>query len=506
MSSLVQNTLLVSGGAALVGVPLGGLLAWLIVRTDVPGRRLAAAILAVMLFVPLYLQAAAWQAGFGLEGAVTLGMRLSLWLEGLNGAIFLHGMAAVPWAALIIGVALRSVPADWEELALLDGSAPQVFVRVTLRLVMPAIGLAALLAAMVAATEIVVTDLCIVRTYAEEVYMQFTLGDQNSAVLRLLPGVGVTAVLLLLGLLLARAAAPRHWDLAGRPPRLVALGHWRWPAAMAMLLVLLLVAGLPLGSLLWKAGVVVEQTATGRERVWSVAKFAGMIGSAPWRFRRELEWTFLIGGLAAAAAIVSAIPLAWLARRGGWRAAPALLVVAAGLSVPGPLVGIVLIRLLNGTHAPDWLAMLYSHSILAPWLALWVRAMPVAVIVLWHAMSSIPRELEDVAALDGCGPVRRLLFLALPMRYGAVAAAFLLALAVTFGEVSASILVLPPGVMTVANQVFSLMHYGVEDQVAAICLANLAIVAVLVAAVAWLMRGGQRPQAVSADPAATIME
>ena len=71
-----------------MSVPLGTLLAWLLVRTDLLGRRLWLALLGLMLFVPLYLQAAAWQAGFGLQGWYTLAGFGRTLLEGWAGAIW----------------------------------------------------------------------------------------------------------------------------------------------------------------------------------------------------------------------------------------------------------------------------------------------------------------------------------------------------------------------------------------------------------------------------------
>jgi iron(III) transport system permease protein len=59
------------------------------------------------------------------------------------------------------------------------------------------------------------------------------------------------------------------------------------------------------------------------------------------------------------------------------------------------------------------------------------------------------------------------------MRRRAIGLAWLLSTLVAFGELSATILVLPPGMPTLPVRIFGLLHYGVEDQVAAICLAAM---------------------------------
>lgn len=53
--SLALNTLLLTGVTCAISLPLGSVLAYLLVRTDLPGRRIGMVILGLMLFVPLYL-------------------------------------------------------------------------------------------------------------------------------------------------------------------------------------------------------------------------------------------------------------------------------------------------------------------------------------------------------------------------------------------------------------------------------------------------------------------
>src|SRR5581483_8654233 len=127
--TLLENTLKLCGGAAAIAIPLGTLLAFLLVQTDVRGKRLAAVLLGLMLFLPLYLQAGAWRAGFG-----TLGWFIPFgWpplLDGWRGAIWVHAMGAVPGTVLIVTLGLRAVEPELEETALLDGTPWQVFWQV----------------------------------------------------------------------------------------------------------------------------------------------------------------------------------------------------------------------------------------------------------------------------------------------------------------------------------------------------------------------------------------
>ena len=484
--SLLLNTLLLSAAVCAVSVPVGTAMGWVLGRTDLPLRKVGIGLLAVMLFVPLYLQAAAWQAGFGLQGWYTLAVGGPVWLEGFRAAVWIHAAAAIPWTTLIVGVGLRLVEPELEEQAALDGSPWQVFSRVTLPGAYAAVGVATLWIAILTAGEMTVTDLFSVRTYAEELYTRTAIGAApGEASLGVLPGVLLAAGLVVAGLVLAAKLAPRDRPLSVRRRFVYRLGRWRIPILGLMAVAILILVGVPLGSLIYKAGVLVTQTDTGRVRVFSIEKCLRFIVESPMSYRREFGWSLAIGSISAGLAVLAAIGLAWPARRGGLRALPALLTTAVCLALPGPMIGLGIIWLLNRPGCP-LLVELYDRSILAPVVALTVRALPLATLILWHAFRSLPREMLDAAAVDGAGGLARLWRIALPNRLPALAVAWIVALAVALGDLGASVLVNPPGVITLSIRVFGLLHYGVEDQVAGICLAQVVLFA-SVAAVAWWM-------------------
>jgi iron(III) transport system permease protein len=147
-----------------------------------------------------------------------------------------------------------------------------------------------------------------------------------------------------------------------------------------------------------------------------------------------------------------------------------LAIICFALVIPGPLIGIGIIQLF---YAFDWsiLAYLYDRTITAPVLAQFVKALPLSSLILWSAVTNVPRELLESAAVDGAGRFGRFWRVIWPMVRRSAVVAWLVALAVSLGDLAASILVVPPGVETLAIHLFGLIHYGVDDRVAGITLA-----------------------------------
>lgn len=483
---LLRNTCLLVLGTLLISVPIGTLLAMLLVRTNLPGRRFFAACLGMLLFVPLYLQAAGWLAGFGLQGWYSLAIGTGPWLEGWRGAIWIHGMAAIPWVFLIVAAGLVFVEPDLEESALLDGSPLAVFWHVTLRRSAAAVGAACLWVGIVAAGEMTVTDFFQVRTYAEEIFIELWMGTRlDELALGWLPGLTLVACLSAAGVVLCTRIAPDvRWPTWQRLP-VFSLGHWRWPMAIVVGFIIFTFFGVPLGNLIYKAGLLTHPGENGLVRSWSLLKSLRITITSPQHYASEFGWSLGIGSLAATAAMVIGAVMAWSARQSKACAALTLVTMSACLTLPGPLLGLGVIWLLNRRELP-WLTDLYDYSILAPWLALTLRSLPPAVLIAWHALRSIPREQLEMAHLEGAGQMTRLVSIALPQRRISFVVAWLVAFAVALGDLAASILVVPPGLKTLSIQIFEKLHYGQEDDVAGICLALIALFAALTALVVKL--------------------
>lgn len=494
---LAGNTLFLVAWTCGLSLPLGTMLALLVVRTDLPGRRVLGVLLATMLFMPLYLQTAAWQAGFGQQGWFTLAysqLAAEPLLFGWRGAIWIHTLAAVPWVALIVGAGLYGEDSQLEDAALIDASTAAVLLRVTLRGVLTSLVVSVLWVMVLTAGEITVTDMWQLRTYAEEVFIGFALGETPQDVqLGMLPGAMLVVALVIAATVLFQSVTLRGQFAPTQPPRLFRLGSWRWPLALVSWAFVALIIGIPLINLVAKVGIDVQQWGELRVRTWSLAKAIAVAAGSGWMFRREIGWSLLTGGAAAVASAAIAIPLAWRTRYGMGAALAAFFLAAVCLAVPGPIIGLLLIEVFNQPGL-KFMQYLYDHTIAAPAVALTLRALPLAILVLWHALRSIPEETLESAATDGASPLWRVLAVGLSQRRAAIAATLLVALAVAMGDLSASYLVLPPGVSPLSQRIFQMIHADVNNDLAGVCLWITAVFALLgLAAMHLLKRQGVSP-------------
>jgi arabinogalactan oligomer/maltooligosaccharide transport system permease protein len=141
---LLRNSLIVAGGAALISVVLGASMAYAFARFRFPGRRagLFGLLLGVLLpqvaiMTPLYVLLSA------------IGIRASM-----LGLMIVYTAFAMPFCIWNMRAAFQAVPNELEEAAFLEGATPLVaFWRITLRLALPSIAVAGLMAFLVGYTE-----------------------------------------------------------------------------------------------------------------------------------------------------------------------------------------------------------------------------------------------------------------------------------------------------------------------------------------------------------------
>jgi ABC-type Fe3+ transport system permease subunit len=371
-----------------------------------------------------------------------------------------------------------------------------VLLRVTLPQSLPFIVAAGVFAVVGTTSEMTVTNIFLIdtseQTFTEQFYMIFSLqADASEATLGVLPGIAGLLIMIALALWLVVQATARPRLIAAAPAVTFSAGALRPLLTATMWLLILALLAFPIASLITKAGFVVVHEAGQREQSWSLAKCFSEIADAPRKHWHDYKWTLRTASGAASMAFVAAVILAWPARRGGWRAAPAMAVVALALAVPGPLVGVVLIWIFNRSFWPggfDPLVELYDHTPVVVMLAQAIHALPLATLIAWHSFRTLSDDVLAAAALDGASPWRVFWRIALPQRWMALVAAWLAAFAIAAGDLAWGQLVRPAGMDLIQRRVFGLVHSGVEEQVAAISLVNIIAYALLAGLILWLLR------------------
>jgi iron(III) transport system permease protein len=500
--SLARNTFLLLAGTLTIAMPLGIAAAVLFYRTDLPGRSLWRVLTLLTLFVPLPLFTSGWQAALGSGGWLPLpawsgggtgvspvgGTGVSPvviswtpWGQGIGSAIWIHAVAALPWVILIVGQGLSWVERELEEDAWLLMPSWRVLLRVTLPRAGASIAAAALWVSLQTSTEITVTDVMQIRTFAEEVYTQIVGGpDAEEAVARAvaatLPLVIVTA--LVVGILARwweRHLPPRATLLGS--PLLFPLGCRRWPLAVLTAILVVLLLALPLASLLWRAGRV------GAPPTWSLTA----TGHYLLRACKPPDGRMLVHSLllaAGAGMLIAALALlvCWSVRGARWFRIGVLVLMALAWAMPGPLIGLglkmIVAYLLAWTNSSTLADLLYHGP--SPLPLLWVdviRFFPCAVAVLWPVARLMPTELSDAARVDGATPTQQLRHIVWPLLSGVFARAALAVAILSLGELSAGKLVATPGMPSYATDIFTQMHYGVTNELAARCVLLLVLIA-----------------------------
>jgi iron(III) transport system permease protein len=493
---LAGNTAWLVGGTLALALPAGIAGAVLLYRTDLPLRRLFRFLVLLTLFIPLPLFATGWQAVLGSGGWLSLALwnapRSSVftpdsaawtpWGQGLGSAVWIQAGAGLPWVILLAGQGLLGVERSLEEDAWTALPAWRVLARVSVPRAGATIAAASLWVGLQAAGEITVTDVMQVRTFAEEVYTQFVGPEPAVGGDPLARAVVVAMPLVLLAAILVLVLAGR-WECRlpaaaaeVRPPLIFPLGRWRWPLTLAVGALGLALVGVPLGSLVWRAGL------TGVPRSWS----AGVVGEhlrLVWQAEsRYLRDSLILAVGAGASCALLALLACWAAAGARWFRFGVLALMAAAWATPGPVIGLGLKDTINALldrvpFGPLGQALWYGPSPVPLWWVDVIRFFPCAVALLWPVVRLVPPELRDAARVDGARPWQELRHVVWPLAAGAFARAALAAGVLSLGEVSAGKLVSTPGAPSYAEVVFTQMHYGVTNDLAARCLLLLAAAA-----------------------------
>ena len=147
------HSLLIGFFVTIISMPLGAILAWLMVRSDIPGKRILSMLIIIPYMIPSWCKSLAWLAVFRNQTAGSLGMLTGMgipvpdWLAyGPVAIILVMTLHYYAFAYIMVSGSLRSVNSELEEMGEIQGANKvQILRSITLPLVMPAMLSAAIM-------------------------------------------------------------------------------------------------------------------------------------------------------------------------------------------------------------------------------------------------------------------------------------------------------------------------------------------------------------------------
>ncbi len=422
----------VTGASVLLGVPI----AWLTVRTDLPGRRFFAIATALPLVIPTYVGA------FALVAALAPGGLVESWLGwrppspyGFGGAFVALTLFTFPYVLITVQAALRGLDPSLEEASRSLGRGPFVtFLRVTLPQLRPSAAAGGLLVTLYVLSDFGAVSILRYSTFTRTLYLQYrTAFDRAPAALLGLLLVTLTIIFVVAE---ARVAKDRGQQFGRRGPTRsapqVALKRWRIPAVVLCSSVVLI-------------GLVIPVTVI---TYWLVRGLAS--GETANLAFGPAGRSLLVAALGAVAAVAAAAPVAiWSSRSRSRFARLAERASFTGYALPGIVVALALvfvgIRVAPGLY--QTLAMLVFAYV--------VLFLPQAVGAIRSSLLQVEGNVEAAARTLGSPRLTVLRRVTLPLaRRGAWAGGALVFLTV-LKELPATLLLAPTGYDTLAVRVWS---------------------------------------------------
>ena len=485
--SALVNSLLIAAGMTLIAVPLGGVLAFVMERTDFPGKRIIEPLLLVPSFVsPMVLSfgyvVAAGPVGFYSVLATKLFGGIPWGLYSLPAMAVIAGLTHVPNVYIYASSALKNLGSDVEEAARVAGASPfRVAISVSLPLIMPALLFSAVLIFFLGlelfGLPLVLGDPeghLVLSTYLYKLTNKLGTPSYHLMAAVAVCIIAVTFPLVMLQRYLLKNAG-KFVTVRGKAGRQrpLPLGGWRWVAAAILVLWLFVTIVVPLSGIALRALVTNWGEGVKLAEVLTLDNFREVMGQPT--LVRGIVNTVLIGiiGGAAAVACYTAIGLATHRKNDGWSRFVDYLVLVPR-AVPGLLAGLAFL----------WVFLFFPplsplrSTIFAVWIAYTVVWLAYGMRLVSSSLLQVGPELEEAARSVGASRGRVSRDVTLPLiRYGLLAS-WLLVFMIFEREYSTGVYLLGPGTEVIGSLLVSLWGTGAAESVAALSFINVVLVAI----------------------------
>jgi iron(III) transport system permease protein len=479
------TTLALAAGMTVIAVCIGTVLAFIMVRTDVPGR----SFLEILLLVPIFTSAVVLAFGY-VVAAGPVGI-VSTWVKDVIGVvpwdiyslpslIVIAGLTHVPHVYLYTAAGLRGIGSDVEEAARIAGASPfRVALAVSLPMVRPSIAFASVLVFFLGfelfGLPLVLGDPAqrlVLTTYLYK--LTNILGTPSY---QLMAAVVVVIILIAAPLVALQRRllrdAGRYVSMRGKGVRIepLRLGASRWLALGVILLWALVTVVVPIGGILLRSFVVSWGEGVHLLDVLTLQHYRELLDYP--NIVRGILNTLGVGVIGGAAAVACYTALALAVHR--WQSKWVRVVdylALAPRAMPGIVAGLAILWIflfvkpltpLRQTMFSVWLA----YAVV--WLAYGMR-------LVQGTLLQIGPELEEAARTTGASDLRVKRDVTLPLVRNGMLAAWLLIFLIFVREYSTGVYLLGPGTEVIGSLLVSLWGTGAVDLVSALSVVNVALI------------------------------
>jgi len=498
-TEIILNSAVFALGTTAISLAIGSALAYLIVRTDVPFKKLLVISSLVPLIIPGVLHTIAWiflaSPQIGLLNKIVepiVGPGL-LDVYSMGGMIAVEGLHSAPLVFLLMYAAFRNMDASLEESALLSGAGHiKLMRRVTLPLVKPAILASAVIVAIRALADFEVPALLgipsgnwVFMSRIWDVLTQQQPPRYSSAAAYSIPLLAMTLIgVIFQSRFSKRARSFQTITGKGHRTRPLSIGRWRIPVSIGVLVYFFVAVICPVVVLAY-ASLLPYYSAPSRH-MWSIVTLHNYTSVLhdPTTARAAKNSIILAVGAATSVMIITAI-IAWLVIRtklpGRWVIDNLTLLP---LAIPGLVLGIALL-------------FVYVRSSLPIYGTLWILLiayftinMPYGMRYASTSMYQIGSELEESAKSCGASWLQTFRRVTMPLLMPGLIAGWLYIVMVSVRELSSSILLYSPGREVLSVQIWEQWSNGSLTQLAALGMMMIAGLVVMLVIAQWL--GGGR--------------
>jgi iron(III) transport system permease protein len=497
--SLLGTTLLLASIGTVGAMLIGVWLAWLAVRTDVPGRRMLEAVAITPMFIPPLIGAFAWDILASPKSGViniiarSLGIGQAVNAYSFAGIGFVFAIYYCPYVFLFVAASLRNMDAVLEEAARMAGASRlRILIDITVPLVLPALSSAALLV-FVLLIEIFAIPAVLatpggINVLSVRIWelVGFTPPKVNEA-----SALGVLMLLITVTLVLLQhrmLARQSYITVAGKGQRsqVMPLGVWRWPLCLLGFIYLLIAVVVPFLALLLIALrrnlFFANVKALFNPAQFSFAQFGVALSDPVVRLSLSNSLLVALGTIVLGCSLYFAI--AYTVHRTRLPGRRTLDIIAVmPIAIPGLIIGLGYlwswIMLPIGIYGTLWIIILAYISQFAPQ---GVRAIA-------GSLLQIHPELEECSRLCGARMATTLRRVVVPLAWPGVLAAMILLLVLSFREFATALFLYTSATQVYSLTMFDVWERGSTNLVAAMALIQAGLLLVIVLVGQRLSRG-----------------